>query len=298
MKQFLPVFFLTAIIIGCDSNQSNQDDSILQSNDLIAYIENPSQKGSNGLLLGRIVILDISTKRKFYVGKEESYLNNPEWMNDCKRLVYISEAEPYDDSTYPLKFKISQDVIQFNLESRKNTLLFPKLEKADQKFYMLTSEVIGFRQDSYLIPQFNNVFQINDKDYKILKLLELDSSYYINDIDLSPDNNFLSLDVNDRKGHYMFLVYSLNDSTLTFSTNLALEGGGWDTKSENYLLFNARKIFNYNCINNLIDTLNIPVNRPSEIAYTKDGKIIGFAQKEEGHFKPDEIFIFNPKIKN
>lgn len=300
MKQFLTIFFLIAIFISCDSNKSTDDSPVLHSKNLIAYIENPSQKGGNGLLWGRIIILDIDTHKKFYIKKKESYVNNPVWITDSKKLVYISEAESYSDPSYPLKFKFNQDIIAFSLKSKRNDLLFPRLEKINQKFYILTRKVIGFTQGSYLIPQLNEIFRISTPDYKISKLVELDSLYFIHHLDLSPDKNFLILDVTKYDSHSSqteFLVYSMKDSSLKFATKMGYSGGGWDVSSENFLFCNGRDIRNYNCINDSIEILQIPVNKPSEIAYTKDGKIIGFARKEEGDFKLDEVFIFNPKDK-
>ena len=298
MKQLLTIFFLLAIFISCDSNQSTEDSPVLHSKNLIAYIENPSQKGGNGLLWGRIVILDIDTQKKFYIKEKESYVNNPVWITDSKKLVYRSEAEPYNDPSYPLKYKSNQDIIAFDLNSRRNELLFPEFEKIHQKFYIMTRKVIGFTKGNYLKSQLNVVFQISAHDNKISKLFEMDSLYYIHDIDISPDKNFLILKVNKRHTtEREFLVYSVKDSSFKFTAKMGYSGGGWDVSSENFLFCNGREIHNYNCINNSIETLKIPVNKPSEVAYIKDGRIIGFARKEEGDFKPDEIFIFNPKDK-
>jgi hypothetical protein len=298
MKQLLTIFCLLATFISCNSNQRTEDSPVLHSKNLIAYIENPSQKGSNGLSWGRIVILDIDSQKKFYIKEKESYVNNPVWISDSKELVYLSEAESYDDPSYPLKFKYNQDIIAFNLKSRRNELLFPELEKIHQKFYMVTRKVIGFTKGNYLKPQLNEVFQITTPDYEISKLVELDSLYYIRNIDLSPDKNILiiaALELNSSRS--AFIVYSLKDSAFKFTTKTVCSGGGWDISSENFLLCNGRDIRNYNCINDSIETLKIPVNKPSEVAYTKDGKIIGFARKEEGDFNPNEVFIFNLKDK-
>ena len=298
MKQLLTIFFLLATFISCNSNQRTEDSPVLHSKNLIAYIENPSQKGSNGLSWGRIVILDIDSQKKFYIKEKESYVNNPVWISDSKELVYLSEAESYDDPKYPLNFKFGQDLMAFNLKSRRNELFFPKLEQTKQKFYILIRKVVAFSPGSFLVPQLNEVFQITTPDYKISKLVELDSSYYIHDIDLSPDKNILilsALELNSSRS--AFIVYSLKDSAFKFTTKTVCSGGGWDISSENFLLCNGRDIRNYNCINDSIETLKIPVNKPSEVAYTKDGKIIGFARKEEGDFKPNEVFIFSPKDK-
>lgn len=293
------------ILIFYSCNSYNQDSAdIFSSDDLIAYVENPTQRGINRLLEGKLVVMDIATKRKYYVSETKSYFNYPVWAKNGKTLIYFSEASNDKIRESLRTMIISKDICVFDIQSNTEQLLFPNLEKIDQKFYLMTNKIESTKDsDIYFIPQINLIYQINTKTYEIIKLLELDSVYHIRNIDLSPNGKFLMLNVHNSsikkiKQSYELLCYSLNDSLLKrISISYISSNGGWDIVSGNYIYTDWENILNFNVISNSIDTLSIPIKNPSNIAYTKDGNIIGLTKKVEGDFKPDEVFLYNQKDK-
>lgn len=303
MKHIILIIITVFILFSCKSyNQSNSD--ILSSNDLIVYVENPTQAGINQLLQGRIVIMDITTKNKYYIDEGHKYVNYPVWAKKGKTLIYFSEASNDKIREALRKMIITKDIYAFDIQSNSEQLLFSHLEKIEPKFYLMTNKIVSTDDsDVFLIPQLRTVYKINSKNYEITKLLELDSVYHISNINLSPDGKFLMLNVSNSsikeiKKDYELLCYSIKDSSLSrISTCSISSNGGWDRESKSYIYRDWDDILNYNTITNSIDTLSLPIKNPSNISYTKDGNIIGLTQKAEGYPKPDEVFLYNQKDK-
>jgi hypothetical protein len=297
---------IIAILIFYSCNSFNQDNSdILNSDDLIAYIENPTQSGINHLLEGQIIIMDLASKEKYYIKENKNYFNNPVWAKNGKTLIYFSEASNEKIRESLRKMIISKDIYAFDIQSKSEQLLFSNLEKIDQKFYLLTNMIESTNdKEIFFIPQIRTVYKINSKTYETTKLLELDSVYHISNISLSPNGKFLILNVSNSsikeiKKDYELLCYSIKDSSLSrISTCSISSNGGWDKESENYIYTDWGNILNINVTTKSIDTLSIPIEDPSNIAYTKGGNIIGLTQKSEGYPKPDEVFLYNPKDKS
>jgi hypothetical protein len=303
MNKITTTIIIILIFYSC--NSYNQDDGdILSSKDLIAYVENPSQRGINNLLEGQIVIMDIASKKKYYIKENKNYFNNPVWAKKEKTLIYFSEASNDKIRESLRKMIISKDICVFDIQSKSEQLLFPNLEKIEQRFYLMMNKIESTNDSKiFIVPQIETIYQINSKTYVIKKILELDSVYHITNIDLSPDGKFLMLNVHNNsikniKKDFELLCYSIDDSLLNrISTCYISSNGGWDIQSENYIYTDWENILNFNVITNSIDTLSIPVKNPSNIAYTKDGNIIGLTKKVEGNFKPDEVFLYNQKDK-
>jgi hypothetical protein len=300
LKQITIIFILSFIITSCEFIKDKANPLVLNSNNLIAYIENPSQKGGNGLDWGHIVIFDIDTKEKHYVTDKESYINNPVWLANTKELIYAVAVDSYDDPSYPLKFKWGRDIVLFNAETGTTKLLFPNLEKSNQKFYILTRKVLGYSNNIFLIPQFNSVYQLNTTDYEINKIIELDSVYRIQHIDLSPNRESMIIGVSNTSsriwGSEQF-IYNIKDSLLLSITDISFYNGGWSSNSEDYLFFHRENILRYNRLANSLDTIFIPLVELDHIAYTKDNNIIGLAKNISIDNKSKEIFLFDIKEK-
>lgn len=296
---------IITILIFYSCNSFNQDNSdILNSDDLIAYIENPTQSGINHLVEGQIVIMDITSNKKYFIKENKNYFNNPVWAKKEKTLIYFSEASNEKIRESLRKMIISKDIYAFDIQSKSEQLLFSNLEKIDQKFFLLTNKIESTNDiDIFLIPQIRIVYKINSKTYETTKLLELDSVYHISNISLSPNCKFLMLNVSNSsikeiKQDYELLCYSIKDSSISrISTCSISSNGGWDKESENYIYTDWENILNINVTTKSIDTISIHIKEPSNIAYTREGNIIGLTQKVEGYPKSDEVFLYNRKDK-
>jgi hypothetical protein len=298
MNKIKTIIIIILIFYSCNSyNQDNAD--ILMSDNLIAYVENPTQSGINHLREGKLVIMDIATKRKYYVNESKSYFNYPVWSKNGKALIYFSEASNDKIRESLRKMIISKDICVFDIQSRSDQLLFSNPEKIGQKFYLMTNKIETTNDnDIFLIPQIETVFQINSKTYEINSFLELDSSYHIYNIDLSPNGKFLIINASSKikRLDFELLCYSVQDSSINkISTYYITRKGGWDLQSENYLYTNFKNIMNFNIKTNTSDTLSLPIKSVSFISYTKNGEIIGLAKKDADKNKPDEVFLYNQK---
>ena len=248
MNKIKTIIIVILIFYSCNSyNQDNAD--ILMSDDLIAYVENPTRSGINQLREGKLVIMDIATKRKYYVNESKSYFNYPVWSKNGKALIYFSEASNDKIRESLRKMIISKDICVFDIQSRSDQLLFSNLEKIGQKFYLMTNKIETTNDnDIFIIPQIETVFQINSKTYEINSILELDSSYHIYNIDLSPNGKFIIINANNSniKGFNKkeLLYYSVQDSLINkISTYYITQEGYWDLQSENYLLHQFKKYY-------------------------------------------------------
>lgn len=300
MKNILKKIILgivTIIIISCTSEN---DTSILDSDNLIAYIENESQKGGNGLLFGKITILDIDTKEKYFLNEQESYVNNPSWSQHDKSLIYFSETESFDDPNFQFGFKLGVDIFTYDAKLNTHKILFPNLESINQKFYMMTHEVHPtIYMNTFIIPHIQKIYKIEIPKNEITKIVEFDSNYHITKIDLSPNNKYLILNASNSNFEkisqkYELLLFEVENKNIKRIAN-TLNSGGWDTRSENYVFRKRKFILNYNIKSNIIDTINIPVNFCSEIKYDKNNNLIGLGGNTDDLTIPNEIFIYDLK---
>jgi hypothetical protein len=299
--------YIIFILFFYSCNSFNQDNTDIQTSDnLITFIENPTRSGINSLREGKLVVMDIATKTKYYVSENKSYFNYPVWSKKGKNLIYFSEASDDKIRESLRRMIISKDICVFDIRSGEEQLLFSDPDKIGQKFYLMTNKIESTNDSNiFLIPQIRTVYQINSKTYEIKKFLELDSIYRIINIDLSPDGKFLMLNTSNSsissieniEQSYELFCYSLADSSLNrISTCSVFSNGGWDKSSENYIYTDWENILNINVITNSIDTISIPIKEPSNIAYTTSGNIIGLTQKVEGYHN-QEVFLYNQKNK-
>ncbi|MGD8782615.1 MAG: hypothetical protein PVH88_27120 [Ignavibacteria bacterium] len=255
LKELVIILILFSPLLSCKKDRQGIN---LDSNDSkIIYIEANSEKGIGSGSFGEIVIMELNSKKKYFLTNNSSYEKEPIWgpnesiiifltnrMNNQESSNFKGISGPYSIFSYDLKTNdqyeievpfqhekpeyLRRTISDINWLGKRNWIIFRTSNNTVYKYSML-DEFLG------IIEEFD---EENFSDFHMIMNLKC-----------SPDEdliafNYLNTDVIGKAG---LCVYNINDSTNNIiPISRITKFLDWSTDNKRLLFYESKIIKEYN----------------------------------------------------
>jgi len=278
------LFFLP--LNGCNTKESHQ--SVLESNDIVVFIE--SRSPAHGIFsgnFGEVVLMDINSGKKYYLPDDHYYFNsNPIISYDGNYVTFLSNRI---GSSSELRIKGvggPHEIYLYDIRTRT-------LERFGEELAEQYPEIFGRSLRLLKWNTTNDGFYLQTQENEIVEVsIEQDTVRYMTSIEgrnvrlmslsLSSDSRYMLMSTggNETMSYQLILI---NMETLTkniiYESNYVLFAGAWATDNQRFLLRERGDIYEYNLIDGAISkVLKHPITEDMGIIespfYTRNEKLI------------------------
>ena len=304
---------LTTVMATESCGHEDSDAAALSGTALVAFVEAKSDHGKSAGNFGDIVILDLQTKKRFYVTDDNFYDSGPTWSPDGHKIAFLSNRTGSSRSLAIKGVSGPHQLCIYDLDQRQLSIA----EIKDARFKDGVDAKPAWTPDGkgVFLAYDQTIFRLDLTSQTVSMVGKINAASNITALNLSPSGKYVGVHFLDTikvmrfEEHSWFGLYDLSNSQFTVLPRTAYS---WDTEwfpsGDSVLFFGPqdtteRHIYQiWNPRANRISPFHLPTSlpkRPSSPRVCPSGQLIGLLQMEnlepKGNLAKYRMFALDPQ---